>query len=58
MMQVGAEGSYLSQSPSTLHFGLGEAEQVDSITIRWPDAIEETHENVAADKLIEFSKRE
>ena len=28
---------YLSQPEQTLHFGLGEAKQIDSITIKWPD---------------------
>jgi hypothetical protein len=27
---------YLSQSPNVVHFGLGDAETVDSLTIRWP----------------------
>ncbi|MEO8270823.1 MAG: ASPIC/UnbV domain-containing protein [Aureliella sp.] len=58
MMQACAEGSNLSQSPSTLHFGLGAAEQVDSITIRWPDASEERHESVQVDQRIEFNKPE
>jgi hypothetical protein len=28
--------SYLSQAPNVVHFGLGDAATVDSLTIRWP----------------------
>lgn len=28
--------SYLSQAPSVVHFGLGEAKRVDLLTIKWP----------------------
>jgi hypothetical protein len=35
--QVKSVHSYLSQSESTLHFGLGEHETVARIRVRWPD---------------------
>ncbi|TWU33925.1 ASPIC/UnbV domain-containing protein [Novipirellula artificiosorum] len=54
MMQVGAEGSYLSQSPTDLHFGLGEAEKADLIEIVWPDGSEAKHENVTTDQIVEY----
>src|SRR5262245_58467457 len=28
--------SFFSQAPSLVHFGLGDADKVDSLTIRWP----------------------
>ena len=34
--QVNPAGGYLAQSSRVLHFGLGDAQQVDSIAIRWP----------------------
>ena len=37
LQEVRAGGSFLSGAPSTLHFGLGDATQVDNITIKWPD---------------------
>ncbi|MEZ6152281.1 MAG: CRTAC1 family protein [Pirellulaceae bacterium] len=52
---VGAEGSYLSQSPSDLHFGVGDAEIVDSITVRWPDGTEETVTDVDVDRVLSVS---
>jgi tetratricopeptide (TPR) repeat protein len=34
---VGAQTSYLSHNSLVLHFGLGNAAQVDTLTILWPD---------------------
>ena len=51
---VGADGSYLSQSPAELHFGLGEAAIVDAIRIVWPDGHEDNYENISADQRIEY----
>lgn len=44
---------YLSQSELVLHFGLGAADKVDSVTVRWPgtDLPPETWTNLAADKV-------
>lgn len=44
--QIGADGSYLSQHDTDLHFGLGDASQVDRLTIRWPDGTVATRESV------------
>lgn len=52
--QVGTGGSYLSQSPSWLHFGLGMAETVDEITILWPDGYQESVLNLPADQTYQF----
>ena len=30
--------NYLAQQPATLHFGLGAADTIESITVAWPDA--------------------
>ena len=40
--------SYLSHSPLELTFGLGEAEGVERVAIRWPDGTQESIEGVAA----------
>lgn len=34
--EVRSGGSYLSQSDTCLHFGLGEAEVADEVTVHWP----------------------
>jgi len=44
-------GSYLSQSELVATFGLGDADQIDRLRIRWPDGSEEHHENLAAGSL-------
>ncbi len=35
-------GSYLSHNDTRLHFGLGDADQVKRISVRWPSGIHET----------------
>ncbi len=35
--EVHAGSGYLSQSPADLTFGLGDAKEIESITVRWPD---------------------
>lgn len=37
--QVHAAGGYLSHSSRTLHFGLGDATQLDRVEIRWPSGL-------------------
>ncbi|HEX6202061.1 MAG TPA: FG-GAP-like repeat-containing protein [Thermoanaerobaculia bacterium] len=41
--------SYLSQSSATLHFGLGDAAQVDRLEVRWPDGEVESYGPLPAD---------
>ncbi len=53
--QVGADGSYLSQSATDLHFGLADEETVDEIMIRWPDGAEDQYKAVACDQVVEYS---
>jgi hypothetical protein len=47
-----ADGSYLSSSDSRVHFGLGKATRVDSVTIRWPDGKEQTLRVPAIDRYV------
>lgn len=49
---MGSSPSYLSQSPLELHFGLGEAEQVDELIIGWPDGTVQVMGGVAADQIL------
>ena len=44
--------SYRSQAPSLVHFGLDNAEVVDSLAIRWPSGVEQTLKEVASDQHI------
>jgi hypothetical protein len=49
--EVRGGASYLSQNDLRLHFGLGNAKQMESVEIRWPNGNVETLENVAADAI-------
>jgi len=49
--EVRSGGSYLSQSDTRIHFGLGNEKKVDRIEIRWPSGGTETLQNLSADRL-------
>ena len=49
--EVRSGGSYLSQSDLRLHFGLGSANQVDQLEIRWPSGAIQTLQNLASDHI-------
>jgi len=44
-------GSYLSQSDMRIHFGLGAAQKVDRLEIRWPSGATETLRDVAGGRF-------
>ncbi len=50
-LRVSTSG-YLSQGDHRLHFGLGDADQIDRIEIRWPSGTLQTLEGVRANQLI------
>jgi hypothetical protein len=50
--EVRSGGSYFSQNDLRVHFGLGKAEKVDLIEIRWPSGQIDTIKNVAANRVI------
>jgi enediyne biosynthesis protein E4 len=47
--EVRSGGSYISQSDFRLHFGLGSAEKIESLEVRWPSGKVETITSLAAD---------
>ena len=49
---VTRSGSYLSSHDPHAHFGLGEVDQIDSITVVWPDGSEETFEAAGVDQIL------
>ena len=49
--QIRSGGSYLSQSDFRAHFGLGSANKVESVEIRWPSGATDNFRNLAADQL-------
>ncbi|NIL99794.1 MAG: redoxin domain-containing protein [Acidobacteria bacterium] len=50
-VKMGGTG-YLSQSDGRLLFGLGADETVRSLTIRWPNGIEQSFENIEANRSV------
>jgi len=47
-IHIGAQSSYLSQSPYEAHFGLGTAERVDEVEVDFPDGTRVVQKNVPA----------
>lgn len=54
MLELGGSSSYLSQDEQVLHFGLGEALQVDRIRVVWPDGQVDTQTAVAVNQVVHF----
>ena len=44
--------SYRSQMPNIVHFGLGDANQVDRLVIQWPSGVRQELDHLAADRHI------
>jgi len=49
--EVRSGGSYLSQNDLRQHFGLGSANKVDDVEIRWPSGNTQVLHNLAADRF-------
>jgi enediyne biosynthesis protein E4 len=54
--QVAPASSYLSSSDLEVHWGLGDFDHLDTLTIRWPSGEEQTIENVAADQFLRITQ--
>jgi enediyne biosynthesis protein E4 len=50
--EVLSGSSYISQNDLRLHFGLGQAKQVDLIEVRWPLGLVESFKNIDANQLL------
>ena len=50
--EVRSGGSYFSQSDLRVHFGLGKAEKVELLEVRWPNGAVEALKNVPANQLV------
>jgi hypothetical protein len=49
--EVRGGGSYLSQNDFRVHFGLALATRADRIEVRWPNGLEESWDNLEADRF-------
>lgn len=52
--EVRSGGSYASQSDFRLHFGLGKADRVRRLGVRWPDGTEEEFSDIEANSSIQI----
>ena len=50
--EVQSGGSYLSHNDLRLHFGLGKAERVDRLEVRWPSGAVQVLRDIAADQVL------
>lgn len=50
------DGSYLAANDPRVHFGLGSAERVDKIRIRWPSGAIQTLQDVPANQLLKVTE--
>ena len=52
LRRCATDGSYLSASDKRVHFGLGKATSIVSITVHWPDGHRDLYKNIKIDALI------
>ena len=50
--EIKAGSSYASQNDPRVHFGLGQAGQIDELEIRWPSAKTQKCHNLKADQIL------
>jgi len=55
---VNPGSSYLSSHDPRAHFGLGAADKLDRIEVRWPDGANETFPGGAADRIVQLRRGE
>lgn len=58
MDEVRSGGSYLSQSDTRLHFGLGGFSRVEKLEIRWPDGKSQVFQDVVGDRFYRIREGE
>ncbi|GIV61548.1 MAG: RNA-binding protein [Rhodothermaceae bacterium] len=54
--QTGAQASYLSQNAPIAYFGLGEADRVDTLEVRWPSGIVQRLTGLPADQHLTLTE--
>lgn len=52
--EVNAGTGFSGQNSLYLHFGLGQEEKIDRLTILWPSGLEEVFENLPVDQALSF----
>jgi hypothetical protein len=54
--EVRSGSSFISQSDLRVHFGVGSAEKVDSLEVRWPSGQSDVLRNIAVDQIIQITE--
>ena len=54
--EVRAGGSFASQHDRVLHLGLGDANEIDSVVVRWPGGAVDSYPALAADVLYDLTE--
>ncbi|MBX7217027.1 MAG: VCBS repeat-containing protein [Candidatus Kapabacteria bacterium] len=57
MLECTPVRGYMSSNNAPLHFGLGDANTVDTITIRWPNGAVQTVANVSANQTVNIRQK-
>ena len=57
MSEVFGGGSYLSQNEFALYFGLGDAQKIERVDVRWPNGNVEHWTDLAASRTYAFTER-
>jgi hypothetical protein len=56
MREVRSGGSYQSQSDLRLHFGMGDAEVIDEVRVRWPSGAVQVMEAVKTGQILRIEE--
>ena len=54
--EIRSGGSYQSQNDLRAHFGLGGAEEVDVLRVRWPNGTEQSMERVKGNRIVQITE--
>jgi hypothetical protein len=52
MREISAQSSYCGQNDLRAHFGLGDADQIETIVVKWLSGAEETYSNINENQFI------
>lgn len=54
--EMSAQNTFMGHNSQRIHFGLGDATTIDSITINWPSGAEENYTDIEADKFYQVTE--
>jgi hypothetical protein len=56
MDEVMSGGSYYSQNDFALSFGLGKAEYIDRLAVRWPNGLEQEWTHIPVNRIAQITE--